>query len=243
MTHQSVVESLLNVSKRSRRTSEIFYVPKTGPDLEILRQPKDASDTFSITSDTGTIRHADTTVSFFETARAELSDAVKTVTEGMAAPFRLFMNKIAELREEERKKEEEEEGERGNLYPLPAAAAPPPVQFTNDDAVDEGGNLIVFKAPVKRPPPPDGEEPEERGLRAKSGKKRRKKEVGEFSPFNFEEVSMKQMAADEEVRPRERGDMLNTGEESRASSIKQRTNMKTGNMSSFQNFLKKKFRR
>ena len=139
------------------------------------------------------------------------------------------MTKIAQLRDEEKKKAEE----------APTSVNPvqeyiPPED--TEDANQEDSSVIIFKPSGKRPQTEETNE-----LRATT--KRRKKTVGELKPFSYEEVTMSTLAAEEEVQPKQQGDMLNKGEEGRSTSIRQRTAIKSGNRSSFQNFMKKKFKR
>ena len=233
-THQSSVESIFTPkqtpARRIKERKEIFYVPKSGPDLKIKDKSIIEEDCASVASETGTISESVSSLQFFDTAsiKSDISDAVKSVTDSMSAPFRMFMTKIAQLRDEEKKKEEE-------------APVQVPVQEKNhtesvEDKVEDDSSVIIFKAPSKRP---QGEENNE--LRATT--KRRKKTVGEIKPFSYEEITMSTLAAQEEVKPREEGDMLSKGEEGRATSIRQRTSIKSGNKSNFQKFLKNKFKR
>jgi hypothetical protein len=233
-THQSSVESIFTPkqtpARRIKERKEIFYVPKSGPDIKIKHKTSIDEDSVSVTSETGTISESVSSLQFFDpiSITSDISGAVKTVTDSMSAPFRMFMTKIAQLRDEEKNKEE---------TPAPVC----PIQETippedTDDTNEEDSSVIIFKPSSKRP---QSEETNE--LRATT--KRRKKTVGDLKPFSYEEVTMSTLAAQEEVKPRAEGDMLNKGEEGRATSIRQRTAIKSGNKSSFQKFLKSKFNR
>ncbi|KAL5264843.1 hypothetical protein ACHWQZ_G005798 [Mnemiopsis leidyi] len=233
-THQTSVESIFSPkqtpARRMKERKEIFYVPKSGPDLKIKDKSAIEEDCASVASETGTISESVSSLQFFDTAsiKSDISSAVKSVTDSMSAPFRMFMNKIAQLRDEEKKKEEE----------VPVQV---PIQENNrsesvEDKIDDDSSVIIFKAPSKRPQSEENNE-------LKATTKRRKKTVGEIKPFSYEEITMSTLAAQEEVKPREEGDMLNKGEEGRSTSIRQRTSIKSGNKSNFQKFLKNKFKR
>lgn len=233
-THQTSVESIFSPkqtpARRIKERKEIFYVPKSGPDLKIKDKSAIEEDCASVASETGTISESVSSLQFFDTAsiKSDISSAVKSVTDSMSAPFRMFMNKIAQLRDEEKKKEEE-------------APVQLPIQENNrsdsvEDKIDDDSSVIIFKAPSKRPQSEENNE-------LKATTKRRKKAVGEIKPFSYEEITMSTLAAQEEVKPREEGDMLNKGEEGRSTSIRQRTSIKSGNKSNFQKFLKNKFKR
>ncbi|XP_063676730.1 exosome complex component 10-like [Bolinopsis microptera] len=234
MTHQSSVESIFTPkqtpARRIKERKEIFYIPKSGPDIKIKNKSAIEEDCASIISETGTISESVSSLQFFDTdaIKNEITDAVRSVTDSMSAPFRMFMTKIAQLRDEEKKKEDETPEP---VNPIQDIVPPENKEETNE----EDSSVIIFKQPNKRTSEEAGD------LRATT--KRRKKTVGELKPFSYEEVTMTSLAAEEEVKPLEQGDMLNKGDDSRATSIRQRTNIKSGNKSSFQKFLKKKFKK
>lgn len=188
-------------------------------------------DSVSLASETGTISESVSSLQFFDTIsiKSDISEAVRSVTDSMSAPFRMFMTKIAQLRDEEKKKEEETPSQ---VNPIQDIIPPEDTEETNE----EDSSVIIFKPSSKRPQSEEANE-----LRATT--KRRKKTVGDLKPFSYEEVTMSTLAAQEEVKPRAEGDMLNKGDEGRATSIRQRTAIKSGNKSSFQKFLKSKFKR
>ena len=233
-THQSSVESIFTPkqtpARRIKERKEIFYVPKSGPDIKIKNKSAIEEDCASLISETGTISESVSSLQFFDTdaIKSDITDAVRSVTDSMSAPFRMFMTKIAQLRDEEKKKEDETPEP---VNPIQDIIPPEDKEETNE----EDSSVIIFKQPNKR----TSEETSD--LRATS--KRRKKTVGELKPFSYEEVTMTSLAAEEEVKPLEQGDMLNKGDDSKATSIRQRTNLKAGNKSSFQKFLKKKFKK
>ena len=232
-THQDSVESIfkpkLTPARRIRERKEIFYVPKSGPDLKIKTQSQSEPDNISLASDTGTISESVSSLQFFDasTVKSDIAEAVRAVKESMSAPFQLFMSKIEQLRDEEKAREESSPSV---VYPIQEEVPP------EDNDEEEDRSVIIFNSKNKRPSTEHSNE-----LRATS--KRQKKTVGDVSAFNYEEITMSQLAENEDVKPLLVGDMLNKGEESKAQSIRKRTTMKSGNKSSFQNFLKSKFKR
>lgn len=215
-------------ARRIKERKEIFYVPKSGPDVKLKH--KIEGDCISIASETGSISESGTSSQFFdtETITNDITEAVRSVTDSMATPFRLFMTKIAQLREEEKMNADKEEETPTTVYPIP--------NTMKEEDKEDDSSVIIFKPPSKRPAADETNE-----LRATT--KRKKKTVGEIKPFSYEEITMSNLAKEEAVKPDEQGDMLNKGEEGRATAIRQRTNMKSGNKSSFQKFLKSKFKR
>ena len=227
--HQQLIEYTPNISK----SDSIFYVPRSGPDLKIKKvsDVQRKSDTISVSSETGSICTASSTIDFFTThvITNEISKAVNVVKESMAAPFRAFMSKIEQL-----KKEEDSAKVNEQVYPLgepnvPAEPEPVKDEFNKD--------AIIFKQTNKRV------ESDETIKTQATSSKRFKKNVGNVKPFSYEEITMTSIAKAETVKASSKGEMLDSQEESRVSTIKQRTKLKSGNRSGFQNFLKKKFKR
>ena len=144
----------------------------------------------------------------------------------MSAPFQLFMSKIEQLRDDEKEKEKN----------VPSVVYPIQEEVPEEDKDEEDRSVIIFNVKNKRP---HSEETNE--LRSTS--KRPKKSVGDVTAFNYEEITMSKLAENEDVKPLLVGDMLNKGEDSRAKQIRKRTTMKSGNKSSFQSFLKSKFKK
>lgn len=207
-------------------------MPKSGPDVKIKTcSAMLDEDNISVVSETGTISESVSSLQFFDMSsiKSDISEAVKSVTESMAEPFRKFLSKIEQLREEEKKKLEEPKV----VYPIKDIIKPEETIEENDA---EDKNVIVFKQPAAK-------RQSEENIELRATTKKRKKMVSDFKPFSYDEVTMSNLAENEEVKPRERGEMLNKGEDSRATSIKSRTSIKAGNRSNFQSFMKKKFKR
>ena len=150
----------------------------------------------------------------------------------MAAPFKHFMQKIEQLKQEEADNEVKarEAEEVDKLAKLSA----PEVKEEEEEEKKEDTSVIEFRPKEKR-----GRDDEKGELKATSKKVKKAAVVAE--PFDYQTQTVKKIGRTEEKKPDEEGDNF-AGVEKKRKQARQRNNMKSGNKSGFQSFMKNKFK-